>query len=156
MSARPSPAHHSVIFFPQNEEKPRFEWLKWDKEQNGPTEEELKQRGLKAVKDYTLPGNALLGRHIKDHKIKMITPLCGSPAYKKAPPLPAGVTLPPDAPNQSLAKIDEGMSEWLRGPVMAWGVHHGYDTKKTGSLDLGAWTSATPSKTYAHATAEES
>ncbi|KAF2826012.1 hypothetical protein CC86DRAFT_370836 [Ophiobolus disseminans] len=123
---RPSPAHHSVIYFPQDEALPRFMWLEWNSDEKQPSADGLKSLGfdpghLKSNGFSTARYNFVLGRAIADHQIALLLPECGNSKSSQ--------------PNQSLLKVNQGLSDWLHGPVLA--VGHDNDSGKVANLDLG-------------------
>jgi hypothetical protein len=69
--------------------------------------------------------NLVLGRNIADHRITLSLPAC---SYLRQSEVNA---------NQILARVDEGMSRWLQGPVLAVGAYREDDTDETASIDLG-------------------
>ncbi|KAH6644218.1 hypothetical protein C7974DRAFT_439480 [Boeremia exigua] len=136
-AGRPDREHHSMIYFPVGEPQPRFIWVHIDDGHNHPSLEELAKHNI-AIDCSDTEGrfpvksfreNFVLGRPLDPHYITIILPSTAQccPCCKET-----------HKSNDSLLKIDAELADTLRGPFLAWGVHHAdYEAHKTSPVDLG-------------------
>jgi hypothetical protein len=118
MSTRPTPAHHSAIYFGVVNAKPRFVWLHFPYGRNHPDTDKLAKLGiskkrLDAKELLLLASNSILERPLEAHligislpEVEELCPYCTPDLENKA----------------SLSPIDRELSELFCGPIIAWAL----------------------------------
>ncbi|KAF9700897.1 hypothetical protein EKO04_000902 [Ascochyta lentis] len=137
LTSRPDQEHHSMIYFAVNETQPRFIWARIDEGHNHPSREELKKHNMiidlsdsgSSLGIKPLSVNVVLDRPLGPHLIMFHPPSaaqccpCCKHTYKK---------------NESLINVDTELADTLRGPILAWAMHHEDDmARKPRPFDLG-------------------
>jgi hypothetical protein len=132
LTTRPTSEDHSAIYFPADENTPRFVWLKYSTCEQHVPYEELQSLGLslKWIKQSTqieVSHNAAQNEHVQAHHLVVqhlqFDKMRSTPAFKQ---------------NAALRKTDNELGALFRGPVLVWARPcHDEGAEETANRDLG-------------------
>ncbi|KAF1849176.1 uncharacterized protein K460DRAFT_330886 [Cucurbitaria berberidis CBS 394.84] len=134
LPTRPDSSHYSAIYFPADEDKPRFVWMRYEAGHNHPQEVAFAELGLSQEwidkhDNVASETNPVLKRRYESHCIVLSRPT----AEKICP-----CCTPNGKPNQSISKLDSDLARFCQGAIVAWGVHHTSDIdKRPSDVHLG-------------------
>lgn len=129
---RPTSEHDSAIYFPADEDSPRFVWLKYGTcEQHVPYKElqslGISLRWIKQSDQIEVSHNAAQNEHIQPHHIVVqrlkFEQMRSTPSYEE---------------NEALGKIDQRLAGLFPGPILVWARPcHDEGAGETANRDLG-------------------